>query len=102
VNALLLLLDHSLASGTTVMKEVLERARRPSWMIEAVGAPFSARGALKARSYRWDSGARFWWREVSEETLQDELAWVASRIYGGMETPPHRAVTWTERYAARD
>lgn len=101
VNALLHLLDHPFSSGTTVMKEVLERARRPSWIIETVGAPFAARGALKARSYRWDPGARFWWREVSEEALQDELAWVASQIYGGMETPPHRAVTWTERYAAR-
>ena len=102
VNALLHLLDYALASGTTVMKEVLERARRPSWVVEAVGAPFSARGALKARSYRWDPGARFWWREVSEEALQDELAWISSQIYEGMETPPHHAVTWTERYAARD
>lgn len=101
VNALLHLLDHALASGTTVLKEVLEHARRPSWVVEAVGAPFATRGALKARSYRWDPGARFWWREVPEEALQDELAWVASQIYGGMEAPPHRPVTWTERYAAR-
>jgi DNA polymerase-3 subunit epsilon len=102
VNALLHLLDHRLPTGAMVMKDVLDRARRPSWVIEAVGAPFSARGVLKARSYRWDPAARFWWREVSEEALQDELAWVASHIYGGTETPPHRAVTWTERYAARD
>ena len=101
VNALLYLLDHLLSSGTTVLKEVLDRARRPSWVIDAVGAPFSARGALKARGYRWDPALRFWSREVSDEALQDELAWVASQIYGGMETPPHRAVTWTERYAAR-
>ena len=102
VNALLHLLNHSLSSGTTVMKEVIGRAKRPSWVIEAVGAPFSARGALKARSYRWDPAVRFWWKEVSEEALQDELAWVAGHIYGGIETPPHRTVTWTERYAARN
>lgn len=101
VNALLHLLHHPLSPGRTVMKEVLDRARRPSWVIDAVGAPFSARGALKARGYHWDPAVRFWWREVPDEALQDELAWVATRIYGGMETPPHRAVTWTERYAAR-
>lgn len=101
VNALLHLLDHFLSSGTTVLREVLERAKLPSWAIDAVGAPFSSRGALKARGYRWDPAVRFWWREVSDEALQDELAWVASQIYGGLETPPHRPVTWTERYAAR-
>ncbi|HEX8239710.1 MAG TPA: 3'-5' exonuclease [Allosphingosinicella sp.] len=101
VNALLHLLDHRLSSGTTVMKEVLERARRPSWVIDAVGAPFSARGALKTRGYRWYPAVRFWWREVSDEALEDELAWVAAQVYGGMETPPHRQITWCERHGAR-
>ena len=101
VNALLHLLDHPLSAATTVMKEVLERARRPSWTIEAVGAPFSARGSLKARGYRWNPETRFWWKEVADEVLQDELAWVAVQVYGGMETPPHRQITWCERYAAR-
>lgn len=101
VNALLHLLDHPLPSGATVMKEVLEGARRPSWVIEAVGAPFSARGALKAKGYRWNPAVSFWWKEVPDDALQDELSWVAVQVYGGMETPPHRLVTWCERHAAR-
>jgi DNA polymerase-3 subunit epsilon len=101
VNALLHLLDHSLSATTTVMREVLERAERQSWAIEAVGAPFSTRGALKGRGYRWDPETRFWWKEVPEEALQDELTWITVQVYDGMETPPHRLVSWTERYAAR-
>jgi DNA polymerase-3 subunit epsilon len=101
VNALLHLLDHSLTPETTVMKELLERARRPSWIVDAVGAPFSARGALKARGYRWDPTQRFWSTEVSDELLQDELCWVTAFVFGGVGTPPHRMVTWCERYGAR-
>jgi DNA polymerase-3 subunit epsilon len=101
VNALLHLLDHHLSTGTTVMSELLERARRPTWMIEAVGAPFSTRAILKARSYRWDPVQRFWWKEVPDDLLEQELSWAEVNVYGGMETPPHRAVTWTERYVAR-
>jgi len=101
VNALLHLLDQRLSPGKTVMKELLDRAQRPTWVIEALGAPFSARADLKARGYRWDSVVRFWWKEVPDESLRDELDWASLTIYGGLETPPHRAVTWTERYAAR-
>lgn len=102
VNALLHLLDHDLSPETTVFNELIDRARRPSWLIDAVGAPFSARGALKARGYRWNPVLRFWWREVSDELLEEELGWATAQIYGGTQTPPYRAVTWTERYAARD
>jgi DNA polymerase-3 subunit epsilon len=101
VNALLHLLDHRLRPERTVLKELLDRARCPTWVIEAVGAPFAARAILKARGYRWDPAVGFWWKEVIDELLRHELDWAGLYIYGGLETPPYRAVSWTERYAAR-
>jgi DNA polymerase III subunit epsilon len=101
VNALLHLLDHRLGTGGTVLKELVERARRPSWIVDAVGAPFSARSVLKARGYRWDPSVGFWSKEVLEQALEDELGWASLHVYGGLDTPARRAITWTERYAAR-
>ena len=58
VNALLHLLDHRLSPDQAVMKALLEGARCPTWVIEAVGAPFSARVALKAQELPLGSGRR--------------------------------------------
>lgn len=101
VNARLHLLDHRLAGGTTVMKELLAAAQRPSWIIEAVEAPLSARGPLKARGYRWEPPCRCWWKEVSDEGLEAELGWATDHVYGGMRAPVHRRISWRERYEAR-
>lgn len=99
VNALLHLLDHRLDDGRTVMKELLARARRPTWIVEAIDAPLSARAILKARGYRWAPPFRFWWREVFDERLLEELGWATDHIYGGHRAPRHRKVTWCERYS---
>ncbi len=99
VTALLHLLDHTLASGETVLHRLIHSAARPSWMIEAVDAPFSAKDALKTRGYRWDGARRRWCREIGPDELDDELKWHASAVYHGHGRPIFRQMTWTERYA---
>ena len=101
VNALLHLLDHRLDGGGTVMKELLVNAARATSVVEAVGAPISAKDILKARGYRWDAARRVWWRAVPEEDGPAERDWVADHVYGGVSGPVVRRVTWKERYAAR-
>lgn len=100
VNALLHLLDHRLDGGGTVMKELLVNAARPTWIVEAVAAPMSARGALKARGYRWDADRRVWWRTVADADGQAEQDWAIDHVYGGLDSPVVRGMTWKERYAA--
>nr|WP_082049386.1 3'-5' exonuclease [Sphingomonas melonis] len=100
VNALLHLLDHRLEGGATVMKELLVNAARATSVVEAVGAPMSAKDALKSRGYRWDAGRRLWWRAVPEDQGAAERDWVADHAYGGARAPVVRRVTWKERYAA--
>ena len=51
-------------------------------IVRAIGAPFDAKDELKRRGYRWDGGdkghPRYWWREVSNQELAEEKAFLAS------------------------
>ena len=100
VTALLHLLDHALDDGGTVLKSLVAKASRPTWLIEAVGAPFEAKGVLKARGYRWDAGRGLWSREVPLAGFDAEIEWATLAVYGGHAKPAFRQVTWQERYAA--
>jgi DNA polymerase-3 subunit epsilon len=100
VTALLHLLDHPLDTGGTVLKALLANASRPTWLVEAVGAPFSAKSLLRMRGYRWNAEARLWSREVGQEAFDAEIEWATLEIYGGMSKPRFRQMTWEQRYAA--
>lgn len=102
VTALLHLLDHRLPSGRTVLKEAIEAAVRPAWIIDAVDAPFETKDLLKARGYRWNARARHWSRQVSATDFDDEYEWIVLQVYGGVAKPRFRSVTWCERHGAND
>lgn len=78
-DALLQLLDTSRR-----LPELYRTAREPSYRLRALGAPFEAKDALKARGYRWDPQERCWWTELaSHGATQDEMQWAADAVYGG-------------------
>jgi DNA polymerase-3 subunit epsilon len=99
VTALLHLLDHELADGTTVLKRLIERERRPTWLFEAIDAPFDAKDALKERGYRWNGDRLLWWKEVAEDQRDAELDWATIRVYRAMRSPETTLIDWTARYA---
>lgn len=100
VTALLHLLDHRLDEGGTIARQMVERARRPTWTIDAVDAPFSAKDVLRERGYRWDALRKLWSTSVADDAVADEIAWAALMLYGGRREPAVTKVTWRERYAA--
>lgn len=100
VNALLHLLDHRLSDGPTVLKELWRNASQPTWIVEARGAPFEARGTLRDRRYSWDPSGKFWWRQVGDADALHEQDWLAENVYSEGGGPRARRVTWRERYAA--
>jgi DNA polymerase-3 subunit epsilon len=104
VDALITLLRHDVHNGCTGLGALLENARRPGWMIRAVGAHFDVRERLKARGYRWDASGSVWWREVGDEALEFELRWLADFVYRPdlrpkADGPKVEEVTWTSRYS---
>lgn len=100
VDALLHLLDHPLDDGGTVLRSLVANASKPTWIVEAVGAPFEAKDLLRSRGYRWSAEARLWSREVETAAFDDEIAWATLEVYGGLRKPAFRQVTWQERYSA--
>lgn len=99
VNALLHLLDHRLNTGGTVMRELLRTAAMPTWRVEMVDAPFSARGLLKERGYRWNGDRKVWWSEVADGAIAGETEFGRDFVYGGKRVPDTKRVTWRERYS---
>lgn len=100
VMALLTLLDWKLDDGGTVAGRMIERARTPTWRIDADDAPFSAKDVLKERGYRWDAKARAWYAVVTDATLADEVSWAGLMLYQGRREPSKRRITWKNRYSA--
>jgi DNA polymerase-3 subunit epsilon len=73
-------------SGKTVLTNLLENARKPTWRIWAENSPFESKDILKARGYRWNPDAgkqpRGWYIEVSEADMENEERFLKSEIYG--------------------
>lgn len=96
VLAVLHLLAHRSPSGHPVLASLIVRAEQPTVRIDAIGAPFSSKDALKARKYRWHATDRYWWMEVASADAEAEQLWLQHNAceHGARLTP----VTWRERH----
>jgi DNA polymerase-3 subunit epsilon len=88
-------------TGELPMRQLLDAARRDSYVIRATGSPIECKDMLKARGYRWkpsgDNAPGAWWIELDSEARDAELAWLSSNAYPS-RTPTYRV----ERRTARD
>lgn len=83
VYALLEILEQPLPRSTvTALAALLDAARRKTFRIYALGAPFDVKDRLKARGYRWGTGEdgkpRAWHREVEGEHIAAEIDFLDS------------------------
>lgn len=62
---------------------MIETGSKPTWIVRASGAHFDLKDQLRARGYRWDAaaGRKVWWREVADDELAVEGAWLAANVY---------------------
>ena len=103
VDALIQLLQVPLGGDVPALRELVDTASCPTVLVEAVGAAFEVKDALKARGYRWRQEGRVWWREVDADALMAEEFWLARCVYApelrprGMG-PRLTEVTWRERH----
>lgn len=83
---------------------LLERAKKKTVTVQAFGAPFEAKDALKGRGYRWHDGTtgpnRHWWKEIAEEELAEEKAFLDDLYAGGSERAGFSYKTAAERFKA--
>ena len=87
----------------TLLNTLLDAAGHMQHKLQATGAPFDAKDALKARGYRWDGTQRVWGTVLrSEAALTAELAWLAEAVYGGRSTRVRvESLDARQRYANR-
>jgi DNA polymerase-3 subunit epsilon len=67
----------------TALAHLLTQAARPSYRLQATGAPFDAKDDLKARGYRWNAEQKVWHTRLEDEAaLQAECDWLKAVVYG--------------------
>lgn len=97
--ALTTLLGTLAPDGRTILSHLLDRCEQDSIRFEAIGAPFEAKNALKARGYRWDGGRRIWSREVEVGDSVGEADWLLREVYRGRGGPRQIDVTSRTRFS---
>lgn len=98
VVALTTLLALERDDGRTILWHLLERCQRDTFRVEAVAAPYDAKDLLKRRGYRWDSSARYWWREIDEDMVRAECDWLDRDVYRGRGKPSLHRITACDRF----
>ncbi|HVV41957.1 MAG TPA: 3'-5' exonuclease [Nitrobacter sp.] len=85
-HALLEILDFTLpTTGAPALALLLEAARKPTVRVWAEQSPFELKDLLKRRGYRWSDGSdgrpRSWYIDLSEASVDDEIAFLKAEIY---------------------
>ena len=80
----------------THLQRLLKAADTDTVMVEARGAPFSAKDRLKSRGYRWYAGPpKFWAKEIDAIAVEHEQTWFQIE---GLPEPSLRTITASERH----
>lgn len=83
-NGLLYLLQmHDPLSDAPYLKELIINAKRPFAKISALYSPFESKDLLKQRRYRWDPALKTWFKQIYQDSVPAELAWLEAEIYKG-------------------
>ena len=93
------LLAQSAPTGEgTFMQRLLDQARTPAYLVEAVGSPYETKDRLRLRRYKWHNPTKTWWKIVPGEALEEERAWLAAEVYGGRNGARERRIEPKDRF----
>ncbi|MCX7279457.1 MAG: 3'-5' exonuclease [Burkholderiales bacterium] len=90
-------------SGGSGLARLLQASKATRYRLQATGAPFDAKDALKERGYRWDATQKVWHTRLADEAaLQAEGEWLAAEVYRGRAARVQvEALDALVRYASR-
>jgi DNA polymerase III subunit epsilon len=92
-------------SGALALAALLETARQATCRVWAEGSPFDFKDILKGRGYRWNDGndgrPKSWYRDVSEDALDEELSYLRKEIYQREADVPVVKITAFDRFSDR-
>ena len=86
----------------TGLAQLVEQGRKPSYRLQATGAPFDAKDLLKARGYRWNAEQKVWHTRLGDaEALQAECDWLRTQVYRRAATVQVETLDAMVRYSSR-
>lgn len=92
-------------TGRPILPLLLANARRRTYRIWALEAPFDCKDLLKQRGYRWNGGEdgrpRAWFRDLDEERLADEEQFLGEKVYGGECRHEMMKIDYSNRFSDR-
>lgn len=100
------LTDRLPGAADCAFAELLKNARKTTVRVWAEDAPYAHKDALRSRGYRWSPGSddtrRAWWKDCDDATIDAELAYLKTEIYGkdDLELPLDRITGWN-RFSER-
>lgn len=102
--AVLELLAAPWKDGLIPFAELIERARKPTCRLWAIGSPFETKDVLKARGYRWNAGdnglPKSWYIDIGEDAIEAEKAFLGS-LYPIRSRPIIDHFTAFDRFSKR-
>ncbi len=91
-------------SGNSVLKVLLDKARKKAIRIWAFNSPFDAKDVLKSRGYTWpgDKGrVRAWYIDVDEDETQAEMDYLYAEIFKRKVNLPTETIDSLKRFSDR-
>lgn len=93
-----------LHSQPDAFASLMQLSKKKTVTVQAFGAPFEAKDGLKTRGYRWHDGTtgpnRHWWKEIAEDALPEEKAFLDDLYANGSERAGFSFKTAVERFKA--
>jgi DNA polymerase-3 subunit epsilon len=88
-------LMHTVPKAT---RQLIENEKSARVKLDAIGSPFAVKDDLKARGYRWDGDAKVWHTEISQDDLDEELAFLSMTYFQGGHRARQTTLSSRERY----
>ncbi len=83
-HALLEVLQQPLpTSGKLAMQILLQNAQLTEIRVSALGSPFDSKDVLKVRNYRWNGDRKVWAKNILQQSVECEVAWLRESVYAG-------------------
>ena len=68
--------------ASTGFARLMAAAQDTTFRLQATGAPFEAKDALRARGYRWNAAVKVWHTQLAtSDLLEAECVWLKSAVY---------------------
>lgn len=87
--------------GVPAFALLLNEARRAHCRIKAIRSPFDLKDTLKARGYKWEPLDKYWYFDLHEESLDSEMHFLQTEIYGRPVELPIARFTALYRFSER-